>query len=98
MQGLLALLLACMAWLLLVRPGARPRRGTGSRCRPGAKKARCTLEFAARLELPRAVEDALQRGVPLYFVAEAQLLRSRWYWRDGAWPVCSAPGAWPTSR
>jgi hypothetical protein len=40
------------------------------------------LDFAARITLPRAVEDALQRGVPLYFVAEAQLLRNRWYWRD----------------
>jgi hypothetical protein len=40
------------------------------------------LEFAARVTLPRAAEEALQRGVPLYFVAEARLLRSRWYWRD----------------
>lgn len=44
--------------------------------------AALNLEFAARVTLPRAVEDALQRGVPIYFVAEAQLLRSRWYWRD----------------
>jgi hypothetical protein len=28
------------------------------------------------------VEDALQRGVPVYFVAEAQMFRNRWYWRD----------------
>jgi hypothetical protein len=41
-----------------------------------------SIEFAARLNLPRAVEDAMQRGVPVYFVAEAQLLRNRWYWRD----------------
>jgi hypothetical protein len=41
-----------------------------------------TLDFNARVTLPKAVEDALQRGVPIYFVAEAQLLRSRWYWRD----------------
>ena len=41
-----------------------------------------TLEFVARLTLSRAVEDALMRGVPVYFVAEAQLLRRRWYWRD----------------
>ncbi|MDP1899202.1 MAG: DUF4390 domain-containing protein [Rubrivivax sp.] len=40
------------------------------------------LEFAARVNLPKTVEDALQRGVPFYFVAEAQLLRDRWYWRD----------------
>jgi len=40
------------------------------------------LGYQARIELPRAVEDAMQKGVPLYFVAEADLLRSRWYWRD----------------
>jgi hypothetical protein len=28
------------------------------------------------------VEDALGKGVPVYFVAEATLRRSRWYWRD----------------
>jgi hypothetical protein len=40
------------------------------------------LEYALRLMLPRAVEDALQRGVPVYFRVEATLFRSRWYWRD----------------
>ena len=40
------------------------------------------LDFSARLTLSRAVEEALQRGVPLYFVAEAALYRKRWYWRD----------------
>ena len=40
------------------------------------------LEFATRVTLPRAVEDALQRGVPIYFVAQATLQRNRWYWRD----------------
>ena len=41
-----------------------------------------TLEFSTRVSLPRAVEDALQRGVPIYFVAQATVWRSRWYWRD----------------
>lgn len=40
------------------------------------------LAFRADFELPRVVEDALLRGVPLYFVAEARVYRSRWYWRD----------------
>ncbi len=40
------------------------------------------LDFAARVNLPKAAEDALMRGVPIYFVAEATLLRGRWYWRD----------------
>jgi Domain of unknown function (DUF4390) len=41
-----------------------------------------SLDFVARVSLPKTVEDALRSGVPIYFVAEAQLLRSRWYWRD----------------
>ncbi len=41
-----------------------------------------TLSFAVRFELPRLVEDALLKGVPLHFVAEAELIRPRWYWRD----------------
>ncbi|MDO9074176.1 MAG: DUF4390 domain-containing protein [Rubrivivax sp.] len=41
-----------------------------------------TLDFTARVNLPRAVEEALHRGVPIYFLAEARLLRDRWYWRD----------------
>ena len=40
------------------------------------------LSFGLRFELPRGVEDALLKGVPLYFVAEAEVLRERWYWRD----------------
>jgi hypothetical protein len=41
-----------------------------------------TLDFAVRVTLPSAVEDALKRGVPVYFVAQADLKRNRWYWRD----------------
>jgi hypothetical protein len=41
-----------------------------------------TLDFNARLQLSRPVQDALERGIPAYFVAEAVVLRNRWYWRD----------------
>ena len=40
------------------------------------------LAHTVRLELPKPVDDALHKGVPLWFVAEAQVSRSRWYWRD----------------
>lgn len=40
------------------------------------------LDFDLRVHLPAVVEDALQRGVPLYFQANAALFRPRWYWRD----------------
>ena len=32
------------------------------------------------LALPTVVEDALHKGIPIYFVARAELLRERWYW------------------
>lgn len=35
-----------------------------------------------QFELPSSVEDALQKGLPLFFVAEADVLRERWYWYD----------------
>jgi len=40
------------------------------------------LSFSTRFELPRPAEDALMKGVPIYFVAEVSIFRGRWYWRD----------------
>ena len=40
------------------------------------------LTFSTKFALPRSVEDALQKGVPLVFMAEATVFRDRWYWRD----------------
>ena len=37
-----------------------------------------TFEF----ELPQALEDAVQKGIALYFNIEFELLRKRWYWFD----------------
>ena len=40
------------------------------------------LDFSPRIVLSRTVQEALERGVPVYFLAQATLLRYRWYWRD----------------
>lgn len=40
------------------------------------------LSSVIDLELGQAVEDALLRSVPIYFVAQAEVLRERWYWSD----------------
>lgn len=40
------------------------------------------LHAQVKLELTPAMEDALMRGLPVYFVAEAELVRERWYWTD----------------
>ena len=79
LQGLLALL-ACACLL-----AAAPARAQGvelATLQTARADGALNLEFSARVTLPKAVEDALQRGVPIYFLAEAQLLRDRWYWRD----------------
>ena len=40
------------------------------------------LSFATAFELPRSVEEALLKGVPLHFEATAEVMQERWYWRD----------------
>lgn len=40
------------------------------------------LTATVNFVLPTAVEDALLKGVPVIFVAEADILRERWYWFD----------------
>lgn len=40
------------------------------------------LSTTLRFDLPSNVEDALLKGVPMVFVAEAEVLRDRWYWTD----------------
>ena len=50
------------------------------------------LNFSVRFELARVLEDALLKGIPLHFVAEAELIRERWYWRDKR--ITRASRAW----
>ncbi len=40
------------------------------------------LYAAVRVDLPAAVEEALVKGVPMYFLAEVDVVRHRWYWSD----------------
>jgi hypothetical protein len=40
------------------------------------------LSSSVQFELPPAVEDALLKGVPVFFVAEVDIYRERWYWLD----------------
>ena len=75
------------AWLLLTLAAAMPAVAEG----PNAELTQFQLErnedglllsAAVRFDLPSVIEDALQKGIPMYFVAEAVLFRDRWYWYD----------------
>ncbi len=38
------------------------------------------LDAVMDIELTPALDEALHKGVPLYFVLEFELIRARWYW------------------
>ena len=40
------------------------------------------LSAHLNFELPPSLEDALNRGMPLGFVMQADVVRERWYWAD----------------
>ena len=94
-QGLLQALARCLAaglsvWLVplltvVALAGSQSARAQGvelATLKTSRSEGALNLEFVARVTLPKTVEDALRSGVTIYFVAEAQLRRSRWYWRD----------------
>ncbi|WP_432240411.1 DUF4390 domain-containing protein [Herbaspirillum robiniae] len=71
--------------LLLVCAGASPVRAaeitiSQASIEPSDEGYRLSLAYS--FELNRGLEDALSRGVPLYFTTEVQLTRHRWYWFD----------------
>ena len=74
-----------LAWLLLHLPQPVAAQT------PGAEVTQLRLErgddglylsAAVQFELPQGVEDVLDKGIAVYFVAEAELYRERWYWTD----------------
>lgn len=74
-----------LLWLGLLVAGSPAVRAQGidfSTLELSRSEGALLLDYSARITLSRAVEDALQRGVPVYFTAHATVLRSRWYWRD----------------
>ncbi|MDW5444624.1 DUF4390 domain-containing protein [Polaromonas sp. SM01] len=40
------------------------------------------LSATVQFDVPPVVEDALLKGIPMFFVAEADIYRDRWYWYD----------------
>ena len=103
-QGLAALLV----WLLLGLAGnaALAQSVELKTLRLERREAELVLEFGTRLSLGPAIEDALQRGVPMYFVAQTVVYRNRWYWRDEriarvnrSWRLAYQPltGSWRVS-
>jgi hypothetical protein len=65
---------------LLFSPSIRAAELT----QPSVERAEDGVYASAQVqfELPAAVEDALLKGIPMFFVAQADVYQSRWYWAD----------------
>jgi hypothetical protein len=100
-----AVLATCALLLAAVGPAAAQGVDLGS-LKLTRADGELALEYSARLTLSPSLEEALQRGVPMYFTAQATVWRSRWYWRDErmakvarTWRVAYQPltGSWRVS-
>ncbi|WP_156385363.1 DUF4390 domain-containing protein [Ramlibacter sp. Leaf400] len=77
----------CVCWLaavlLLAAPAwVRAQGAEVTQLRLERTEEGVLLSASVGFELPPAVEDALLKGIPMFFVADASLLRDRWYWYD----------------
>lgn len=73
------MLLAWLLWGLLAPALASVEL---EQLRVERKEGELQLHAHLRLELGPVVEEALAKGVAVHFVAEAELMRDRWYWYD----------------
>ncbi len=74
---------AALAALLLGIAAAAPARADGIEIRKAAlvpSEDGYFLEAEFDISLTHTLEEALNKGVPLYFTLEFELIRPRWYW------------------
>lgn len=89
-----ALALACLLPAPVARADVIPVKGAEMRVEEGEVLLNAEFDLA----LNPTLEEALQNGVPLYFVLETEIARPRWYWLDEkvhststTWRVSYAP-------
>ena len=81
-RGVAVLLQALLLMALWLVPAARAADPQLASFEVVSNEEGVLVTYAVNGELSRSVDDALSKAVPLYFVAEAELFRDRWYWRD----------------
>ncbi len=76
------LLRGMLAFLVMVCAGPAVQAAEVTQLRMERSEESVYLSATVRFELPMVVEDALLKGIPMFFVAEADIYRDRWYWYD----------------
>ncbi|MDB5929394.1 MAG: putative proline rich signal peptide protein [Polaromonas sp.] len=75
------LLAVCLCLLLIPRPSAAAATEI-TQLRTERTEDGVYLSAVVRFDMPPVVEDALLKGIPVFFVLEADIYRDRWYWTD----------------
>ncbi|HZW24227.1 MAG TPA: DUF4390 domain-containing protein [Gallionella sp.] len=71
---------ALLVWLCVATAHAQGVSVGKAELRAGEDGYQLSVNYDVNLTY--VVEQALSRGIPLYFVAEFSVVRSRWYWLD----------------
>lgn len=71
-----------LCWLLSASAWAQSSALELTELRAERRDGALYLTTQLRLELGAGVEDALVKGLAVHFVAEAEVMRDRWYWYD----------------
>jgi len=71
----------CLAWLPRAVI-AEPHGAAVTQMRLEQADDGVYLTAQVQFELPTLVEEVLEKGIAIYFVAEAEVYRERWYWTD----------------
>lgn len=75
-------MLACCLLALALPVAAQPSTTEITQLRLERTEDGVLLSASVMFELPAVIDDALAKGIPMFFVAEAVLFRDRWYWYD----------------
>ena len=79
------IVLLSLAWCLVGLPWSKPvQAGEAVLTQLRVERADDGVYLTAvmQFDLPFVVEDALLKGIPMYFVLQSEITRERWYWTD----------------
>jgi hypothetical protein len=82
-RGVWSCLIACLLWIAGASAAwAQVHPAEVTQLQVQRTDEGVLLSAAVRFELPQVVEEALEKGIPMYFLSEATIYRERWYWYD----------------
>jgi len=82
LERALAVAIVCCLLAIALPARAEPPATEISQLRLERTEEGVLLSANVSFELPTVIDDALAKGIPMFFVMEAVLFRDRWYWYD----------------